>query len=429
MLLVSSGRLSALQRQTQQASREGTTTLPALRKSSPARKTNSHRRGSISRQIDPAFLDAFYNEQEEPAKEEEEEKPEENQVDEEMERAVASACVPFASEQSLAEDKKALIAGMREEMKLQAPHRAQVLTVLRTLVDAFVKDIRAREAEVGEARKAVHVIQAEHTAETKHLHKELTSRSAAASELERKLLGATSQIEELKQHVAQLEETLSSASAVGMTAADAARTVAQLAKARASVEGQKKQIAALEGKVQALEHNRRQEESDMREREKKSQKELKETLRQYGPERVKELASKLDDATTELNLVRGHLRTAQVAQKQQHKLVVSWRIKVEDITKLLSEQDERMADQVKELQARAESINDLKTQLSQAESDVKKTMNQLTQMNRKVNEYLDKYTRQAAYIKQQEAHWKALEAQRMLDEMESSHSHSENENG
>lgn len=57
-----------------------------------------------------------------------------------------------------------------------------------------LQDIRAREAEVGEARKAVHVIQAEHTAETKHLHKELTSRSAAASELERKLLGATSQV-------------------------------------------------------------------------------------------------------------------------------------------------------------------------------------------------------------------------------------------
>eukprot|EP00961_Rhodomonas_salina_P122849 1654675-Rhodomonas_salina.1 len=119
--------LSALQRQTQQASREGTTTLPALRKSSPARKTNSHRRGSIvsipppddrmaslfrsslpgfllgtilllvrflpSRQIDPAFLDAFYNEQEEPAKEEEEEKPEENQVDEEMERVSSYACI------------------------------------------------------------------------------------------------------------------------------------------------------------------------------------------------------------------------------------------------------------------------------------------------------------------------------------------------
>lgn len=46
-----------------------------------------------SRQIDPAFLDAFYNEQEEPAKEEEEEKPEENQVDEEMERVSSYACI------------------------------------------------------------------------------------------------------------------------------------------------------------------------------------------------------------------------------------------------------------------------------------------------------------------------------------------------
>ncbi len=58
------------------------------------------------------------------------------------------------------------------------------------------------------------------------------------------------------------------------------------------------------------------------------QNELKETLRTYSPERFKDLAAQLENMQTELNLTKSQLKTSQLAQKQQHKLVVSWRIKV-----------------------------------------------------------------------------------------------------
>lgn len=139
-------------------------------------------------------------------------------------------------------------------------------------------------------------------------------------------------------------------------------------------------------------------------------------VKDHGPERCRELTKQLQEATHELKVTSDNLSKSKVAQKQQHKLVVSWRISVDDISNKMEDQSKEMADLKDDIEKKGVTISDLEAQLWQSEQDLKKQSLQLTELNEKMNEYIEKYTRQAAYISQMESQWKAAEAQRLLAE-------------
>jgi len=153
-------------------------------------------------------------------------------------------------------------------------------------------------------------------------------------------------------------------------------------------------------------------------REKKAQieSELNEALANFGPEKFKEITRELQETLHELKITKENLRVSKMAQKQQHKLLLEWKIKVDDIQQRLEEQNENMQQQDETIQRKDREIDDLKGQVSQTEIDLKKQSQHVAHLNDKVNEFMDKYARQAAYIQEQEAKWKVAEARQIVED-------------
>ena len=103
-----------------------------------------------------------------------------------------------------------------------------------------------------------------------------------------------------------------------------------------------------------------------------------------------------------------------MAGQQQHKLVVEWKIKVTDIDHRLTEQNTTLKAQEDELEVRAKHIDDLKATVLQLQQDLKKTMTQLGSTNTQLTDYVEKFTRLTAHVKQQEGMWKVMQAKHRL---------------
>lgn len=102
----------------------------------------------------------------------------------------------------------------------------------------------------------------------------------------------------------------------------------------------------------------------------------------------------MEEGMAELDQVKDQLRKSKMANRQQHHLVVEWKIKVFDIENLQKEQNATLTEQAEELEKRSKHISDLKTTAAQLTQDVKKTQSMLNQSNQQLTEYVEKYTRQ-----------------------------------
>ena len=74
----------------------------------------------------------------------------------------------------------------------------------------------------------------------------------------------------------------------------------------------------------------------------------------------------LQEATHELRVTSENLSKSTVAQKQQHKLVVRWRITVDEMTCEMKVQSQEMADLNLDVESKAVQISDLEAQLWQS---------------------------------------------------------------
>jgi len=74
----------------------------------------------------------------------------------------------------------------------------------------------------------------------------------------------------------------------------------------------------------------------------------------------------LQEATHELRVTSENLSKSTVAQKQQHKLVVRWRITVDEMTCEMKVQSQEMADLNLDIESKAVQISDLEAQLWQS---------------------------------------------------------------
>jgi chromosome segregation ATPase len=331
-----------------------------------------------------------------------------------IQQELEQAAVPGPQEKHMSERQQELAANVRTEVLMFKPNKVLQLHHLHDLLELLVLDVLKHESTIDTLKTQMREnadkagIAQQHAAEELHKKEELIAAK------DRELMQAELKRHELEETTKHLEEQLNTAAGIGMTAQEAARTMTQLTKAKASIEAMKKQISALEDKVVNMEKQKRQEEMALKEKKAAIERQLKETLEKYGPERCRELTEQLHEATNELKVTNENLNKSKIAQKQQHKLVVSWRITVDEINDKMSVQSQEMDGLNKDIADKARLIADLEAQLWQAEQDLKKQSMQLTQLNEKMNEYVEKYTRQAAYISQMESQWKAAEAERLL---------------
>jgi chromosome segregation ATPase len=342
--------------------------------------------------------------------------PQGDDVEAALEKELQQCSAPGPQEKHMSEAQQLLVSNVRTEVLMFKPNKVLLVNQLHDLVESLILDVRARESTIDIANAKIRDTEERAAAEKQHAEQEILKKEALIAAKDKELMQGQLKRSELEETIKGLEERLTTAAGIGMTAEDAARTMMQLTKAKASIEAMKKQIAELEDKVVTMERQKRQEEMALKEKKAAIERQLKETLQEYGPEKFRELTERLQEATHELDVTSQNLSKSKVAQKQQHKLVVSWRISVDDMTAKMEQQSKEMEDLRLDIEKKGITISDLEAQLWQSEQDLKKQSLQLTQLNEKMNEYIEKYTRQAAYISEMEAKWKAAEAERLLAE-------------
>lgn len=333
-----------------------------------------------------------------------------------LEKELQQASAPGPQETHMTQDEQQLAADVRAEVLMFKPDKVLLLNRLHDLVEMLAVDVHTRDSTIETLGVRIRDIEERAEAARQHAAEEIHKKEEIIAAKDKELMQGALKRSELEETIKALEERLNTAAGMGMTPDEAARTMIQLTKAKASIEAMKKQISGLEDKVVAMEKQKRQEEIALKEKKAAIERQLKETLEQYGPEKCRELSEQLHEATQELKITSDNLSKSKVAQKQQHKLVVNWRITVDDMTSKMEVQSNEMRDLQQDIDRKAVQITDLEAQLWQSEQDLKKQNLQLTQLNEKMNEYIEKYTRQAAYINQMESQWKAAEAQRLLAE-------------
>ncbi len=333
-----------------------------------------------------------------------------------LEKVLQQASEPGPHETHMTEEEQQLAADVRAEVLMFKPDKLLLLNRLHDLVEMLALDVHKRDGAIDVLGGRIRDIEERAEAARQHAAEEMHKLEEIIAGKDKELMQGALKRSELEEIIKALEERLNTAAGMGMTPDEAARTMMQLTKAKASNEAMKKQISELENKVVAMEKQKRQEEMALKEKKAAIERQLKETLEQYGPEKCRELTEQLHEATQELKFTSENLSKSKVAQKQQHKLVVNWRITVDDITSKMEAQRKIMSDLQADIDNKGVRISDLEAQLWQAEQDLKKQSLQLAQLNEKMNEYIEKYTRQAAYINQMESQWKAAEAARLLAE-------------
>ena len=323
---------------------------------------------------------------------------------------------PGPQEAHMSEEQQSLVAGVRTEVLMFKPNKALLLNNLHDLVELLVTDIVQREKAGETLRTTIKDLEQRAAAAQQHAEEEMHKKEELIADKDKQLMQDELKRSEMEEQIKALEERLNTAAGIGMTADEAARTMLQLTKAKASIEALKKQISGLEDKVVVMEKQKRAEETALKEKKAAIERQLKETLEQYGPEKFRALTEQLHEASHELSVTSENLSKSKIAQRQQHKLVVSWRIQFDEITEKMAAQSKEMEGLNDDIKEKARQIADLEAQLWQSEQDLKKQSIQLTSLNEKLNEYIEKYTRQASYISQMEAQWQAAEAQRLIAE-------------
>mmetsp|Transcript_66970 Transcript_66970/g.159781 ORF Transcript_66970/g.159781 Transcript_66970/m.159781 type:complete len:466 (+) Transcript_66970:125-1522(+) len=333
---------------------------------------------------------------------------------------LARAAKPGPLEDELHESQRELIKNMRGNIMLYKPDKKAVLLQLRELIETLQMEANEKDDVFEELRARTEKAGEEAAVAMRHLVADREAVEKTVENQKRELLEAESDAGELRHQVEALEEQLKKSSSIGMTAQEAAITVIQLEKARASIESLKGQMNAMHDKVLQAEQEQRQQEAALRERRAQLEKSLKENMEHFGPERFARLQEELSRTSEELIVAKEQVRTSRIAQKQQHTLVVEWRIKVQESADVLAVRDTEMLAQDKVVVEQAFRVDQLEAVVHKAETDAVKAANQLNQVNVKVGEYVEKCARQAAYINEKEAEWRAAEAQRLLQEADDS---------
>eukprot|EP00282_Hemiselmis_andersenii_P008011 CAMPEP_0114130986 /NCGR_PEP_ID=MMETSP0043_2-20121206/12309_1 /TAXON_ID=464988 /ORGANISM="Hemiselmis andersenii, Strain CCMP644" /LENGTH=429 /DNA_ID=CAMNT_0001224381 /DNA_START=227 /DNA_END=1513 /DNA_ORIENTATION=+ len=345
--------------------------------------------------------------------------PESTGLLEERKQRVQQAAKPAQSEDAMGEAEREIATLMRSQLTAVRVDPTEVLRTLSRLIDYFLVEIQTKDdAHAGASAEYEQRLE-DAASEIARLKGELADLEAARQEVERRVLEEQGEKQTLKETIKEMEGVMKDqaeamANAEGISAEDLARLKVQLSKARASAEASRKQAEEMQEKMLAAERAKRQEEATFREKRGQIERELKEFKDNFGPEKVNELRSQLEEAMTELDQVKDQLRKNKMAGRQQHKLVVEWKIKVHDIELKLTEQNTTIHDQEEELEKRGTHIADLKATVAQLQQDIKKTQSLLNQTNSQLTDYVEKYTRQTAYVKQQEGMWKAMQAKQRL---------------
>ena len=237
-----------------------------------------------------------------------------------LEKELQQASAPGPQETHMTQDEQQLAADVRAEVLMFKPDKVLLLNRLHDLVEMLAVDVHTRDSTIETLGVRIRDIEERAEAARQHAAEEIHKKEEIIAAKDKELMQGALKRSELEETIKALEERLNTAAGMGMTPDEAARTMIQLTKAKASIEAMKKQISGLEDKVVAMEKQKRQEEIALKEKKAAIERQLKETLEQYGPEKCRELSEQLHEATQELKITSDNLSKSKVAQKQQHKL-------------------------------------------------------------------------------------------------------------
>ena len=217
-----------------------------------------------------------------------------------LEKELQQCAAPGPQEKHLSEQQQQLVASVRTEVLMFKPNKVKLLNHLHDLMESLVLDVRGRESIIDAANAKVKDTEQRAAVEKQHAEEEIQKKEHMIATKEKELMQGQLKCAELEGTIKGLEERLSTAAGIGMTAEDAARTVMQLTKAKASIDAMRKQISELEDQVVAMEKQKRQEEMALKEKKAAIERQLKATLEHYGPEKCRELTEQLQEVSHEL---------------------------------------------------------------------------------------------------------------------------------
>jgi len=179
---------------------------------------------------------------------------------------LSRAARPGRLEDELSDEPRELTTKLRRTLLLYKPDKKLCLTLVRDLIEVLQEDLN-HKSDLHEELRAKTQKEAEEAAEAMaHVAAQRDTLEAKADSQQRELLQAAMDKSELEHQVKALEEELTTANSIGMTAAEAAQTVTQLKKARATVESLKQQMQAMSDKVLKAEQEQRAQEAALHER-------------------------------------------------------------------------------------------------------------------------------------------------------------------
>ena len=240
-----------------------------------------------------------------------------------LQKELTIAAAPGPQEQHMSEEQQNFVADVRTEVLMFKPNKLLLLNRLHDIFELLVLDVRKRDSTIDVIRSKVKENEESAAAAKQHANEEIHMKEEIIAAKNKELMQGELQRSELQEIVKGLEERLNTAAGMGITADEAARTMLQLTKAKASIEAMKKQISGLEDKVSChvfrlsfplsfslalshthsythtrtqvveMEKQKRQEEMALKEKKAAIERQLKDTLEQYGPEKCRELTEQL----------------------------------------------------------------------------------------------------------------------------------------